>query len=391
MRPQDRAATSDRRMALAHEWDELVERVRELEGFGGFMRVPDRSRLLPRGCGPVVVLNVSRWRCDAVVVTADDARVVELDITADDVTAVTRRYLDALQRVADDPWDVEGTLDEVLRWLWDEIAGRIVDAIAPTTTPGRLWWYPTGLLTLLPLHAAGHHGPDGRKHGRAVIDRVVSSYAPTLRTLDAPAGPLATGNDSDRRMLVVAVADAPGRAPLAGVARERDLVTRSFPERCTVLESAGATREAVRARLASHAWVHFCCHGDQNLTDPSRGGLSLHDGVLSVTDVAAGRYRGEFAFVSACKSATGGTSLSDETITLTAALHYAGFRHVIGTLWSVYDDTAADIAQGVYTDLCRSGTFEPWRAARALHDAVRRERDAGAPLTAWTPFTHTGP
>lgn len=387
MRPQHRAATSDRRVALAHEWDELVERVRQLDGFTGFMRAPDRSRLLPGDGGPVVVVNVSRWRCDALVVTGRDARVVTLDVTADDVATVAARYLDALQRVADAPWDVESTLDDVLRWLWDEIAGRIVDSVAPTANPGRLWWCPTGLLTLLPLHAAGHHD----REGRSVIERVVSSYVPTLRTLDGPATAHAAGQDAAPRMLIVAVADAPDRVHLANVARERDLVARAFPDRCTVLEAAGATVQAVRARLASHAWVHFCCHGDQDLTDPSRGGLALHDGVLTVADVASGTYRGEFAFVSACKSATGGTSLPDETITLAAALHYAGFRHVIGTLWSVYDETAADVAEGVYTDLCRSGTFEPRRVARALHDAVRRERGAGAPLTAWTPFTHTGP
>lgn len=44
----------------------------------------------------------------------------------------------------------------------------------------------------------------------------------------------------------------------------------------------------------------------------------------------------------------------DEVITLAAAMHYGGSRHVIGTLWSVYDDTAADVSESVHRDLAGS-------------------------------------
>ena len=81
----------------------------------------------------------------------------------------------------------------------------------------------------------------------------------------------------------------------------------------------------------------------------------------------------------------------DEAVTLAAALHYTGYRHVIGTLWSIHDKTAAEVADAVYTDLTSTGTFEPSRAASALHTAIRRLRDAGKPLSRWMPFTHTGP
>jgi CHAT domain-containing protein len=41
----------------------------------------------------------------------------------------------------------------------------------------------------------------------------------------------------------------------------------------------------------------------------------------------------------------------DEAITLAAALHYAGWRHVIATLWSVSDIAAAEVAEDVYSQL----------------------------------------
>jgi hypothetical protein len=74
---------------------------------------------------------------------------------------------------------------DVLAWIWDTITGPILDHLGHThpVEEGRrwprIWWSPTGPLTVLPLHAAGHHVDDGR----AVLDRVVSSYTPTVRML----------------------------------------------------------------------------------------------------------------------------------------------------------------------------------------------------------------
>lgn len=56
-------------MALAREWDTLVEEVRGLEGFEDFLKPPPLEKLLPASdCGPVAVINVSQWRCDALLV-----------------------------------------------------------------------------------------------------------------------------------------------------------------------------------------------------------------------------------------------------------------------------------------------------------------------------------
>jgi CHAT domain-containing protein len=66
---------------------------------------------------------------------------------------------------------------------------------------------------------------------------------------------------------------------------------------------------------------------------------------------------------------------------------------VIGTLWSVYDRTAADVAEAVYRELVVDGVPRPQRSAAALHHAVRQLRDDDPELgpSAWTPFIHIGP
>jgi CHAT domain-containing protein len=193
-------------------------------------------------------------------------------------------------------------------------------------------------------------------------------------------------------MLVVILGDAAGEAPLPAVSQERDTLTRLFPHGHTLLEGRQATVANVRRHLKGHRWAHFSCHGTQDLDDPSKGGLVMDDGTLDIPTLSAEQGGGEFVFLSACKTATGGLGLPDEAISLSAALHYGGYRHVIGTLWSVYDQTAADVAAAVYRDLTAAGRFEPRRSAQALHHAVRSLRDAaGAAVSVWTPFTHTGP
>jgi CHAT domain-containing protein len=85
-------------------------------------------------------------------------------------------------------------------------------------------------------------------------------------------------------------------------------------------------------------------------------------------------------------------SLPDEAITLAAALHYTGYRHVIATLWSVWDAEAAQVAEDVHTALTHDGGLDAGNAAHALHEAVRRLRTSCPDRpSVWTPFAHTGP
>ncbi|MFJ1673132.1 CHAT domain-containing protein [Streptomyces bottropensis] len=429
----------DRRMALAREWDRLVEQVREMPDFRDFLRPPRLETLLPAAAGgPVVIVNVSRWRCDALIVTTRDARNLPLPgLTLDRATEQANLYLRTLQeaeragqehqsaaeaaqaepgpaavraqrRAAQALIDAEQRTDEMLQelqqWLWEAVAAPVLQELGMTGRPApeapwpRLWWCPTGPLTLLPLHSAGHHGTRDDRVPLTVLDRAVCSYTPTLRALleartdrRAPGEPGAVAED---RFLLVAVEDAPGQVPLDGVTEELDVLARLLPpEPLTVLRGAAATRRTVGDELARHSWVHFSCHGDQDLTEPSRGGLLLHDGMLTIGDISARHHRAEFAGLSACKTAVGGVHLLDETITLAAALHYTGYRHVVAALWSVDQEAAAEVFTALYGELVtEDGRLRPQGAACALHDAVRTLRDAfpGEPRL-WTPFAHIGP
>jgi tetratricopeptide (TPR) repeat protein len=404
------SGSASRQRAAAYRWDELVEAARVLPGFSSFMRPPTAADLRPAATGgPVVVINVSQWRCDAIVVTTAATEIIPLPkLSRDEAWNKTREYVEAAEELEAEPdrlaakITAEQVLAEILQWLWDAVAAPILDALGygeDVQGDGpwpRIWWCPCGPLALLPIHAAGYHNPHGHSGGRSVIDRVVSSYTPTVRTLvtahTADSG--TTAKSLPDRLLMVAMPQTPGFPDLPYVGQERDRLAGIFPaDRLTLLEGPAATRDTVGNALVSHRWAHFSCHGDQNLLNPSDAGILVSDGMVTVSDFISGNGSGgEWAFLAACKTATGGLTVTDEAITLTSALLYTGWRHVVGTLWTVIDSTTAELTADVYAELTRQGHLQTDEAAVALHRAVHKIRDAEPRHPSlWVPFVHSGP
>ncbi len=373
------------RALLAGEWDDLVAGIRALDGFEDFLRPPAFAKLAEAAAaGPVVLVNVSARRCDALVLADGGVTVCPLPgLRAEDVVdwanALLRLFhrppATLLENVA-----AHQRANDLLRWLGANVTAPV---LAVTGDAPRVWWCPTGPLALLPLHAAVDPAT-----GECAMDRVVSSYTPTLRTLiDARAR--RAGSARPGRTLLVAMAHTPG-APDLAVQPEIDVLTRLLGDRCTLLRDAVVAD--VRDRLGGHPWVHLACHGVQDARRPSQGGVALRDGMLTVLDIAAMRLpEAELAFLSACQTAATGSALTDEAIHLAAALQVTGFRQVVATLWPVYDQTAPEVARLFYERL--AGGSDASGAAGALNHAARGLRDAGnaALPGVWAPYIHIGP
>ncbi|RSM86408.1 hypothetical protein DMH04_14180 [Kibdelosporangium aridum] len=389
-------AAADRRSQAAHEWDRLVEQVRR-NGFALFLEGPDLRKLRrAASAGPVAVLNVSDVRSDALILTRRHLRRVPLPGLT---PAAVRERVTAFRAALDEKPDEQGTpaqqqaaaaIRDILGWLWHEVTAPVL-AHLELTGPRRggrwprIWWCPTGLLAALPLHAAGTGQP-----GESVLDRVVSSYTPTVhelvRTRSRPRPP-----ETLRRLLAVTVPESPDTAPIPSASKETRLLAERLPG-TTRLDPSDSTPQRTRDELLRHAWAHFACHGNQDLANPSQGELVLTDGRLTVLDISRMRLdHAEFAFLSACDSALGGKDLPDESIHLAAALQLAGFTHVIGTLWPIGDAPARRVVQDVYAPQ-GGDRFEPEQSAFALHRATRalRERYPDSPW-AWAAHVHFGP
>jgi CHAT domain-containing protein/tetratricopeptide (TPR) repeat protein len=407
---RDQRTAADRKEA-ARRFDALVAQVRALpatEGFPqpeAFLRPPPFEALRPRSAeGNVVIVNISQLSCAALAVSRDSIIKIELpgltDVTVYDTAD---RYLDCLQRfeqsqrTASDLRELETGITAVLEWLWDHIARPVLDTLGYDRSRAegwpRLWWCPTAALTLLPLHAAGYHAA---AKGETVYDRVISSYVTTLRA-HALAGAGRTGPRPPGNMLVVSLASTPGQSVLVSAADERRLLAGLFGERATILADQAATRAQILSQLSRHDWLHASCHGTQDLARPDAAGLVPYDwqtsGLIGITDLTADdQIGGQFAFLSACKTAIGGAANLDEAITLTAAMQYAGWQHVIGTLWTIWDRTSLAVTNGVYARLAHDGVLAPAPAAEALHHAVRQLRqEYPRQPSLWAPFIHLGP
>jgi tetratricopeptide (TPR) repeat protein len=395
------AKSRDERTQLAREWDDLLAQVRAIDGFSHFLApVPFGELCRGTAGGPVVIVNVSRHGCHALVVTEAGVGVIPLpDLTRADAIERTNNFLIAVYGAVQadaslfDRLRLSVTMTATLEWLWDSVADPVLAKLGHDRTPEsadgwpRVWWCPTGPLTVLPLHAAGR---GALETSAAVIDRVVSSYTPTLTaarrirdynpTLRAP------------RLLVVAAPNTASAdvAELPGVGDELRAVDRYVTG---VLSGPKAIRANVLRALPAHEWVHFACHGSQDFNEPTKAALRLWDGPLTILDLAGQSLtHAELAYLSACDTAVGGVRLLDEAIHLSAALGLVGYRHVIATLWSVVDEEAAEIAASVYADLAAGGVLSASDAARALHRAVRRLRAEYPDEPAlWAPYIHSGP
>ena len=249
----------------------------------------------------------------------------------------------------------------------------------------------------LPIHGAGFYDSQHSEPGHKVSDFVISSYVPTLSIL-APSLKPNVAPSGDLRLLAVRQPPSDGLPRLRGVAIEvehiRAVTRNSRSANTTLLESSVGTVEEVLALMKEADWVHFACHGIQDVTSPAESGLCLaNERRLKLRDIIAlSRPHGGLAFLSACETATGDKDLSDEAVHIAAGMFFAGYGGVIGTMWSISDELAPVVAKDVYGQLFLNGTRPDYReAARALHGAVGRLRDSGrASFIKWLPFIHVG-
>ncbi|MPY51171.1 CHAT domain-containing protein [Streptomyces acidicola] len=422
----------EQRRSRADQLQATLGNIRAQEGFASFARPPAVSELLAQAAsGPVVSFTVSHYRSDALLLTSDGIESLNLpDLTYDLVIDQIQTFHGALETVADPRMspltrkEAQATLHAVLGWLWDAAAEPVLRSLGFTGEPSpgqpwpRVWWAPGGLLSLLPLHAAGHHSEPLRADLRdgeppTVMDRVISSYTTTIRALHH-ARRRRTSAPSVSRSLIVAMPTTPGvQGRLDHVSEEAALLCGLLPEP-TLLMAPGAeadgmtvpgpetrpTKARVLKALSDSGIVHFACHGAHDPDDPSQSLLLLHDherDPLTVASLAGMKMdSAQLAYLSACRTAfMESVELIDEAIHLTSAFQLAGFPHVIGTLWEINDEVASHMAADFYAELGgvtdQHADLDTDAAARALHHTVRRVRDrySKSPYL-WAAHLHAG-
>ncbi|KAF5602530.1 hypothetical protein FPCIR_1871 [Fusarium pseudocircinatum] len=362
-------ASINRRHAAAKEFTELAVEIRMLPGFEDFMLSHTEDEICGASeRGPIVVINVSRLRCDALLVANNQVRAL----------ALTSTSLEELE-LKIKPWNL--ATSQTLEWLWDTIMSPILNKLGFAERPSaetwpHVWWIPTGPLVQLPLHAAGYHR---QQWSEAVLDRVISSYGSSIRNIIRGRRDSSQSPSSDQALLV-AMEHTPGHDTLTFANEEVELIDGTV--RSMKLESIipSRTKKEVMRYLPDCKIFHFAGHGLAHAEDPSESCLLLEDwerDSLKVSDLLDMNLRQKAPFL-AYLSACGTGQIKDETsfdenINLISAFQIAGFRHVIGTLWNVQDDLSVEMAKITYQELLDSDISDE-SICRGLHKATQELR-----------------
>ncbi|KZV70928.1 hypothetical protein PENSPDRAFT_631053 [Peniophora sp. CONT] len=406
------AAEQYRRVVI--RYDDLVKEIRTRDGFEDFMR-PQKlpgltsSPVFTRLRGAVIFVNVAHSSSDALILLPScSVELVKLPGLSKHRAEKLRTLwtekiaLHRAHRRGMETWEsslVRGcfsTYALILGRLWAWVVRPILQALGKLLP--HVIWCPTGPLTQLPLHAAGIYNQ--KQPGQRVFDFVVSSYTPSLSTLLRCLEKTGDHNTSPS-MLLVAQTDTP-RPGLNLLPHVRDESTSLrailHGDEHTFLEDEQATVESVLSAITRHTWVHFACHGSQNSHDPTLTSVELHDRPLTLADLMKTvSTEAELAFLSACETAVGDQKVPEESAHLAAGMLAVGFKGVVATMWSIYDEDAPVVVDSYYKellDLRASGTVPVGHtgAAYALHHAVEclRGKVGESKFERWVPFVHFG-
>ncbi|KAM7214006.1 CHAT domain containing protein [Rhypophila decipiens] len=382
----------------------ILAEIRNLPGFQDFLLPPNEHMV--KGAaeqGPLIAINASRYRCDAILVTKNEIMALPLpSLQMSEIEGRIRRG--EIGRLS------------TLSWLWKTVASPILDALGYTQpflhhdsgSWPHVWWIPTGSLAKFPLHAAGVYEDLAVKMGQSssgpilnqtVLDRVMSSYSTSIKTI------IHIRSDSSTAIMATCMKKFPGKAILLAMEitpnqprlpRAKSEISQLIPL-CTSMNLEPVIpvplKEGVMSDLASGRCriFHFAGHGHTNPVDALESYLCLGDsstsqyGIeyerLKVADLWKLNLRDDgrpppfLAYLSACS--TGGVEdarSAQESIHLIGSFQGAGFRHVIGTLWEVNDALCVDMARLTYEELSKGNGENDEAVCKGLHMAMRELR-----------------
>ncbi|KAF5571365.1 30S ribosomal S17P protein [Fusarium phyllophilum] len=339
------------------EFNEFLGEIRGKFGFETFLLPPTEAELMEAATlDPIIVINVSFYRCDAFIVESTGIRTIELP----DLSQGKLRAWASLP-------SARSELGSRLEWLWDSLCHPYLDALglkSPVLDDNwpHIWWIPTDALSCIPIHAAGRYNQGSTE---TVLDRTISSYALTIKSL-------LHGEEAGSYFY-------PGKLPYAE--NEINMVKQMCPTLDLKPIIPKSTKEEVLATLETCRIFHFAGHGRLNQAEPSKSCLCLDDwktNPMTVQDIRGKNVERTQPFLAnlyACRTGTNMESrLSDEGIHLVGAFHLTGFRHVIGTLWEVSDKHCVGVAETFYETLRDEGMTD-LSVCRGLHQALRKLRD----------------
>ncbi|THU79963.1 TPR-like protein [Dendrothele bispora CBS 962.96] len=400
---------------LAAQYEELLQQVRKLDGFGSFLRPKKFSELAPAARnGPVVIVNVAELRCDALVLCpfgeivpvplltfsytqAEMLRLKLLSLLQAYGAQVSQNGDHATHLAGKDNQDHFGS---VLADLWSHVVQPILPEIqhlyenAHDSLP-HITWCATGALDFLPLHAAGIYGDPTKNMN--ISDIAVSSYTTTLTAI-LGSGPKPKQDPTKTpSVLIVSQPDLPGLPSIPStieLAEVKMIQRYTSPDHTRHLTHELATVGAVLDEMSKHEIIHLTY---QDIENPPSSALTLYNGRLELNTLEHSFKSAELAVLFPSQTATGNANLPEKVVHLAAGMLAIGYHNVIAAMWSIVDSDAPLIADKFYASLLGHRDDTESQKARltpayALHEAIKalRKEVGEMNFVRWVPFIHFG-
>nr|WP_287275829.1 MULTISPECIES: CHAT domain-containing tetratricopeptide repeat protein [unclassified Okeania] len=153
---------------------------------------------------------------------------------------------------------------------------------------------------------------------------------------------------------------------LEGTRQEAEAILALVPDNLEQLSlDFDANREsAINPNLSQYQIVHLATHGLLNETQPELSGLvlSLYDktgkgkpGFLQLNDIFNLEMPAELVVLSACETGVGEEIRGEGLVSLTRGFMYAGAKIVVVSLWSVADNSTAQLMENYYQKILETG------------------------------------
>jgi len=398
--------------------EELEAAIRELPRLGNFQKSLTEAEIKQLASADfLVAFNITGLGSDAFIISNDYINSIRLPSLDYDEAQSYLKLLCGPSKITKSTLRTfnhnNQKMVRLLTWLW-EVAVKPVLAhlqlleVTPTKQLPTVYWIMSGVLGLMPLHAAGRYTDLSKDY---TMCYVVSSYLLSTKafswSLDRIRRESPSEADiSNKKSLFISMPSTPGWPDL-----DSDSESKAF-KRCmpnaTMVERPSSN--SVLDLLGEAAFVHFACHATADPADPSEGRIILYNKekdavdpltVHAVSGNSIVNIMPRLAYLSACETAdVQALDLVDESIHLAASFQAIGFPHVIGTFWEAQNDVASEIATTFYSSLEKEGAVkllfsrereEQQKVAKLLHDAVSQlvVRDPDEPLS-WANFIHFG-
>lgn len=185
--------------------------------------------------------------------------------------------------------------------------------------------------------------------------------------------------------------------PLPATRKEVGAISGLYPD-ARVLLGREATEAAIKSLAPRARRLHFACHGLLDEKFPLNSALALStpeelqegrdNGLLQAWEIFEElRLDADLVTLSACDSGLGKEMGGEGLVGLVRAFQFAGARSVLASLWSVSDDSTADLMRRFYGHL-REGRSKD-EALRAAQVELIRSRGFSHPFY-WAAFQLTG-